>query len=88
MSLTLIYARWRQLTQDEEIEQEDEKTVVFTDQANELPGDAIAQAAGESAEESELPEPTLFYRIDGTVMLRRLRFLHLDLDLELPSSGV
>ncbi|MEE8494965.1 MAG: CsiV family protein [Xanthomonadales bacterium] len=28
-------------------------------------------------------DPTLFYRLDGTVMLRRLRFLHLDLDLEL-----
>ena len=68
---------------EEEIEQEDEKTVVFTDQTNELPGDAIAQADGESAEESELPEPTHFYRIDGTVMLRRMRFLHLDLDLEL-----
>ena len=68
---------------EEEITQEDEKTVVFTDQANERPGDAIAQADYESAEESELPEPTLFYRIDGTVMLRRMRFLHLDLDLEL-----
>lgn len=28
-------------------------------------------------------DPTFFYRLDGTVMLRRLRFLHLDLDLEL-----
>ena len=68
---------------EEEIEQEDEKTVLFTDQAIELPVDAMAQADGESAEESELPEPTLFYRIDGTVTLRRMRFLHLDLDLEL-----
>lgn len=33
--------------------------------------------------EAELPDPTLFYRIDGTVMLRRSRFLHLELDLEL-----
>ena len=68
---------------EEEIEREDEKTVVFTDQTNELTGDAIAHADDESAGESELPEPTLFYRIDGTVMLRRMRFLHLDLDLEL-----
>ena len=34
-------------------------------------------------EEPELPDPTLYYRIDGTVMLRRSRFLHLDLDIEL-----
>ena len=63
--------------------EEEDKTVVFTDRGNKLPGDSSEQAAEESAVEPELPEPTLFYRIDGTVMLRRLRFLHLDLDLEL-----
>ncbi len=63
--------------------EEEDKTVVFTDRGNKLPGDSSEQAAEESAEEPELPEPILFYRIDGTVMLRRLRFLHLDLDLEL-----
>ena len=63
--------------------EEEDKTVVFTDRGNKLPGDSLEQAAEESAEEPELPEPTLFYRIDGTVMLKRLRFLHLDLDLEL-----
>jgi hypothetical protein len=52
---------------------------VFTDQGNILPGDALKDAA----EEAELPDPTLFHRIDGTVMLRRSRFLHLDIDLEL-----
>ena len=52
---------------------------VFTDQGNILPGGAME----EDAEEPEWPDPTLFYRIDGTVMLRRSRFLHLDLDLEL-----
>jgi len=52
---------------------------VFTDQGSILPGDAIEEAP----EEPDLPDPTLFYRIDGTVMLRRSRFLHLDLDLEL-----
>ena len=62
---------------------EKDKIVVFTDRDNKLPGDSLEQAAEKSAEEPELPEPTLFYRIDGTVMLRRLRFLHLDLDLEL-----
>ncbi len=52
---------------------------VFTDQGSILPGDAIEEAP----EEPDLPDPTLLYRIDGTVMLRRSRFLHLDLDLEL-----
>jgi len=52
---------------------------VFTDQVNILPGDDIEEAA----EEPQLPDPTLFYRIDGTVMLRRSRFLHLDIDIEL-----
>jgi len=62
-----------------EAEESEDQPVVFTDQANLLPGDSIA----EPIEEPELPDPTLFYRIDGTVMLRRSRFLHLDLDLEL-----
>ncbi len=52
---------------------------VFTDQGNILPGHAMENAA----EEAELPDPILFYRIDGTVMLRRSRFLHLDIDIEL-----
>ena len=51
------------------------KTVVFSDQGITLPDAPM--------EEPELPEPTLFYRIDGTVMLRRTRFLHLDLKLVL-----
>lgn len=29
-----------------------------------------------------LPEPTIFYEIEGTIRLRRSRFLHIDLDLE------
>jgi hypothetical protein len=33
--------------------------------------------------EPHLPPPKLHYRLDGTVMLRRSRFLHLDIDLEL-----
>jgi hypothetical protein len=52
---------------------------VFTDQGNILPEHAIENAV----EEAELPDPVLFYRIDGTVMLRRSRFLHLDIDIEL-----
>ncbi len=57
------------------VDEKSSQTVVFSDQGNILP-DA-------SEEEPELPDPTLFYRIDGTVMLRRSRFLHLDLDLVL-----
>lgn len=39
----------------------------------------------ESAPETvpALPEPTIFYRLDGTATLRRSRFLHLDLDIQL-----
>ena len=33
--------------------------------------------------EEELPPPIAYYRLDGAVTLRRSRFLHLDLDLEL-----
>ena len=51
------------------------QAVVFSDQGNILPG--------ASEEEPELPDATLFYRLDGTVMLRRTRFLHLNLDLVL-----
>ena len=84
LEVLLIDDPYADLRETDAIEAEEEdKTVVFTDRGNKLPGDAIEPAAGESAEDPELPEPTLFYRIDGTVMLRRLRFLHLDLDLEL-----
>jgi len=38
---------------------------------------------GEDPAESALPEPTLYYRLDGAVTLRRSRFLHLDLDIQL-----
>ncbi len=43
----------------------------------------IESGSVDSEEEPGLPDPTLYYRLDGTVMLRRSRFLHLDLDLEL-----
>ena len=55
---------------------EAEKTIVFSDQGSILPGDP------EATEETELPEPARFHQIDGTVMLKRTRFLHLELDLE------
>jgi hypothetical protein len=47
----------------------------------------FADAAGldtlDQAEEPELPEPTAYYRLDGAVTLKRTRFLHLELDLQL-----
>jgi hypothetical protein len=41
----------------------------------------FADAAG--LDGPALPDPITYYRLDGTVMLKRSRFLHLDLDLEL-----
>ena len=54
---------------------EQEQTTVFADNAG---LDAL-----DGNEEPGLPEPTVFYRLDGTVTLKRTRFLHLDLDLQL-----
>jgi len=68
---------------ENEAKENEDGPFVFTDQDNILPGDAIE----DSAEELELPDPTLFYRIDGTVMLRRSRFLHLDIDIELRQAS-
>ena len=54
---------------------EQEQTTVFADNAG---LDAL-----DGIEEPGLPEPTVFYRLDGAVTLKRTRFLHLDLDLQL-----
>ena len=54
---------------------EQEQTTVFADNAG---LDAL-----EGIEDPGLPEPTVFYRLDGAVTLKRTRFLHLDLDLQL-----
>lgn len=44
---------------------------------------ATANAAGDAGDGAvTLPEPTRFYRLDGSARLRRSRFLHLDLDIE------
>jgi hypothetical protein len=56
-----------------DLRQELEETEVFTDQAVTIDG----------AEEPGIPDPTLYHRLDGTVVLRRTRFLHLDLNLQL-----
>jgi hypothetical protein len=45
--------------------------------------DAAGLDALDEAEEPELPEPTAYYRLDGAVTLKRTRFLHLELDLQL-----
>lgn len=39
-------------------------------------------AANGGMEGPALPDPVIYYRLDGTVTLRRSRFLHLDLDLQ------
>jgi len=54
---------------------EQEETTVFTDPAG-LDG-------LDETEEPELPDPVLFYRLDGSVTLKRTRFLHLELNLQL-----
>jgi hypothetical protein len=54
---------------------------------NETQPTVFADAAGldalEGEGEPELPDPTLYYRLDGTVTLKRTRFLHLGLNLQL-----
>jgi hypothetical protein len=51
------------------------------------PGSGTFEEAGADAEgeqeEDALPEPTYYYRLDGTVKLIRTRFLHFDIDLQL-----
>ncbi len=58
----------------EEIDNESEPTVFV---------DAAGLDALNGNEEPELPDPTLYYRLDGAVTLKRTRFLHLGLDLQL-----
>jgi hypothetical protein len=59
--------------------EEEDSAMVFSDQGQSLPDDPAA----ESNAEPELPDPTLYYELDGTVQLTRSRFLHLQVDLEL-----
>jgi hypothetical protein len=52
----------------------------------EATGDSVAISDAETDEQDEeevpFPDPTLYYQLDGTVTLRKTRFLHIDLDLE------
>jgi len=61
----------------EEEQEEEDGSIVFSDQGQSLPDDPEADA------EPELPDPTLYYELDGTVRLSRSRFLHLEFDLEM-----
>jgi len=55
----------------------EEQAIVFADAAG-------LETSGETGdEEPGLPDPTMYYRLDGAVTLKRTRFLHLDLDLQL-----
>jgi hypothetical protein len=70
------------LESDSEKEARDKKReMIFTAPAGDssnVPGEPP-----ETPEEPEIPGPVNYYRLDGTVTLRRSRFLHLDLDLQL-----
>jgi len=44
-------------------------------------GDPASMEAIPEDDEPPLPDPTYYYRLDGTVMLKKTRFLHLELDL-------
>lgn len=75
------YADLRLALEDEALEENPaaEQPQVFADAAglNTLQEETEGEAA------AELPEPTFFYRLDGSVKLIRTRFLHLELDLQL-----
>ena len=50
--------------------------------ANDAAGDVSDETACVEIETDPFPEPTLYYALDGTVSLKRSRFLHLNLDLQ------
>lgn len=54
-----------------------------TDSQTQVFADAAGLNALENEPEPELPDPIMYYRLDGTANLTRRRFLHLDLDLQL-----
>jgi hypothetical protein len=75
------YADLRQAPEDEALEENPavEQPQVFADAAG---LNALQEETGEEVA-LELPDPTFFYRLDGSVKLIRTRFLHLELDLQL-----
>ena len=92
LSETAAVAAKEKETNEGEDNEDENRPVIVTAQGNILPGNSVEEGVDEgveeAAEEPELPDPTLFYRIDGTVMLRRSRFLHLDLDIELRQAVI
>ena len=54
-----------------------------TTQTTMIFGDAAGLETSGELEGPLLPDPVYFYRLDGTVMLKRTRFLHLELDLQM-----
>ena len=83
LSETAAVAAKENETNEGEDNEDENRPVIVAAQGNILPGNSVDEGVEEAAEEPGLPDSTLFYRIDGTVMLRRSRFLHLDLDIEL-----
>jgi hypothetical protein len=75
------YADLRQALEDEALEDNPamEQPQVFADAA----GLNALQDGTEDEAQAELPDPNVFYRLDGSVKLIRTRFLHLELDLQL-----
>ena len=73
------------LLEDESEQREKETLFVTSGSTTPEPagGLVVLPQAAEIPEEPELPEAVPYYRLDGTVKLRRSRFLHLDLDLQM-----
>jgi hypothetical protein len=72
LSVVMIVDPWAEFRP-----QAGETATVFAD----APG-LNAAADNSGFEGPQLPDPVTYYRLDGTVALRRSRFLHLDLDLQ------
>ena len=76
-----LYLSWQQPGQEPYplIRLHDQEVLIEDD-----PNAGLRMTADGNAESADiaLPEPTRFYRLDGTARLRRSRFLHLDLDIE------
>lgn len=62
---------------------EDEFDEAYGDEPSASDTATGTDSACQEPEEDPLPEPTLYYALDGTVSMIRTRFLHLDLDLQL-----
>jgi hypothetical protein len=67
----------------EEAALENDDVAVFSDLGDDLAG----EETDEGEEEPGLPDPSLFFQIDGTATLTRTRFLHLNLDLEFRTAA-